>query len=86
MQYIVGTRFIVSTPKPRSMRECHRLQKERILPDMGYIITNIKKTGNGMQYTFTGNDNTMHTIHFESCEDADAFISKSFNNNSLTDQ
>ncbi len=68
------------------MRECHRLQEERILPDMGYIITNIKKTGNGMQYTLTGNDNTMHTIYFVCCKDADAFISKSFNNNSLTDQ
>jgi len=75
MHYIIGTSFAV-TPNPKL-----GIRDKRFAPGKAYILFNIKKDKDKLIYVFVDQTRQKTEVEFNSCREADQFISKLKNEN-----
>jgi len=78
MHYIIGTSFAI-TPNPKL-----GIRDKRFKPGQAYTLIYISKKDDKAVYTFLGMDRSKVVVEFNSCREADAFISK-FRNERIPD-
>jgi hypothetical protein len=76
MHYIIGTNFTVNpNPSKSGVRD------KRFKPGNSYSLLHISKKQDKALYTFIGADRSRFDVEFNSCRDADMFISRIRNEN-----
>ena len=70
MHYIIGTSFVVN-PNPKL-----GIRDKRFMPGKAYSLFNIRKAGEKVTYVFVDQMRQKTEVEFNSCRDADQFISK----------
>ncbi len=73
MHYITGTYFTIA---PQRLPISSGNKSGNLLPQgQTYQLFYIKKTDEGVEYSFIDNNRKLHKVAFKSTRDADAFIS-----------
>jgi len=75
MHYIIGTSFTIN-PNPKL-----GIRDKRFAPGKAYMLFNIKKDKDKITYVFVDQTRQKTEVEFNSCREADQFISKLKNEN-----